>query len=265
MHHILLEELEARNSYLQALIGEKKKALKKVPSGMLRCSRDGNKYHYYHRTNAKDTNGTYIRRKDRGLAKALAQRDYDRQILTQAEKELKHIQGLLKHYEQPDLKERFLMLTDPRKELVMPIELPDDLYAQEWQAQEYVGKLIDANAPEYYTDRGEKVRSKTEIFIANTLNKHQVPYRYEAPLYLNGYGTIHPDFTVLNVKERKEYYWEHMGMMDNPDYCERALERINMYEQNGFYPGDGLILTHETGSSPVRTKQIEEIIRRFLL
>ena len=38
--------------------------------------------------------------------------------------------------------------------------------------------------------------------------KHNVPYHYEAPLYLKGRGIIHPDFTVLNIRTRQEYYWE---------------------------------------------------------
>ena len=41
--------------------------------------------------------------------------------------------------------------------------------------------------------------------------KHNVPNHYEAPLYLKGRGIIHPDFTVLNIRTRQEYYWEPYG------------------------------------------------------
>lgn len=54
-------------------------------------------------------------------------------------------------------------------------------------------------------------------------------------------------------------------MMDVPSYLEKALERIDLYEQNGYYPGDKLLMTHETSENPIKTRKIEEIIKRFLL
>ena len=117
---------------------------------------------------------------------------------------------------------------------------------------------------EYYTDKGERVRSKSEILIANALNRNHIPYRYECPLYLAGYGTIHPDFTVLNVRLRKEMYWEHLGMMDEPEYIEDALNRISLYEKNHYFPGDRLILTHETLRHPLNSKNIENMIFQYL-
>lgn len=86
----------------------------------------------------------------------------------------------------------------------------------------------------------------------------------KAPLHLNGYGTIHPDFTVLNVKERKEYYWEHMGKMDEPEYIEKALQRINAYEKNDIFPGNRLILSHETLKYPINSRNIEKLIFQYL-
>ena len=77
--------------------------------------------------------------------------------------------------------------------------------------------------------------------------------------------TIHPDFTVLNVRKRKEYLWEHLGMMDDPEYSKSALERIRQYEKQGFYPGDKLIITHETSENPLPTRLIDDIISHYLL
>ena len=45
--------------------------------------------------------------------------------------------------------------------------------------------------------------------------------------------------------EVKELYWEHMGMMDNGEYAEKAVRKISAYYQNGIYPGEALILTFE--------------------
>lgn len=86
------------------------------------------------------------------------------------------------------------------------------------------------------------------------------PYRYECPLQLK----VYPDFTVLNVKERKEIYWEHLGMMDDLDYVENALRKITLYEKNGIFTGDSLILTYETKKNPINQKVVRGMIQRYL-
>ena len=96
------------------------------------------------------------------------------------------------------------------------------------------------------------------------LEKKDIPFFYEKPLILKGFGRIHPDFTVLNVTRRKTMYWEHLGMMDDAEYLEHALERISHYEAAGIFPGTELILTNETSSRPVRTKIIEKMIEKYL-
>ena len=96
------------------------------------------------------------------------------------------------------------------------------------------------------------------------MKKYDIPYRYEAPLKINGAGTIHPDFTVLNVRTRKEYYREHLGRMDDPSYAENALQRIALYEKNSIFPGNKLILSFETMTHPINTKNIEKTIEFYL-
>jgi hypothetical protein len=76
---------------------------------------------------------------------------------------------------------------------------------------------------------------------------------------------VYPDFTVLNVRTRKEYYWEHLGMMDQAEYCKKALSRIEVYEKNGLMPGKELLLTHETKDHPIQTGIVVNMIKHFLL
>ena len=47
-----------------------------------------------------------------------------------------------------------------------------------------------------------------EDFIRSWLS---IPYKYECPLQLSNGMIIYPDFTVLDVKRRKVWYWEHRG------------------------------------------------------
>ena len=129
---------------------------------------------------------------------------------------------------------------------------------------EYEGKGFAEDAPEFYTSRGERVRSKSEWIIAELLEKEGIPYRYEYPVYLRGFGKVYPDFTVLNVRTRREIYWEHMGMMDNPVYAEKAVNKIHTYEQNGMFQGEDLLVTYETSKNPLNQKVIMRMIQRYL-
>ena len=107
------------------------------------------------------------------------------------------------------------------------------------------------------------MRSKSEKIIADKLYHLGIPYKYEAPLNLKGLGIIHPDFTIMDMKNRREVYWEHCGIMDNSEYAERAVARINQYERNGLHLGERLILTFETGNTPLDIRVLDKIIERY--
>ena len=109
------------------------------------------------------------------------------------------------------------------------------------------------------------VRSKSEKRLADKFNLLGIPYIYEKPLYLEGYGYVHPDFTLLNVRKKKEYYLEHFGMMDNPEYTVKTVQKLETYEKNGIFPGEKLLLTYETGSHPLNMKTVDNLIQKFLL
>ena len=113
--------------------------------------------------------------------------------------------------------------------------------------------------------KDERVRSKSELIFADMLSKGGVPYRYEYPMYLRGMGKIYPDFTVLNVKKRKEMFWEHFGMMDDPTYVESAIKKIATYEQNGIFPGENLIMTFETRKNSINQRLVKGLIEHYLL
>ena len=53
----------------------------------------------------------------------------------------------------------------------------------------FTGKPFEINAPEYYTASGVRVRSKSEVIIADALDHAGVPYRYEYPTSVKGWGT----------------------------------------------------------------------------
>ena len=228
------------------------------------CSIQGKPHYYLKQGNKR----SYIREKDKEIIIPLCQKSYDEKVLYAAQKELQNLRQIEAKYKNTILGRRcediYENLPEERKKYVEPIELPDDKYIQRWLQADYVRKGFKDDAPNFFTDAGERVRSKAEVLIAHALMKHQVPYRYEYPVFLDGYGWVHPDFTVLNIRTRKEFYFEHLGMMDDVGYSWKTLQKIIAYEKNGIFPGDKLILTHETTKNPLDIRLLDTIIEHYL-
>ena len=256
--------LKDREEYLFRLKKEKEKDLKTAPEGLLRVCSSRNRVQYYQRIDPKDFNGSYIKEKDIHLAKRLAQKDYNQKILKVIEKELECIKKYVTSYPEKNAEEVYEHLHKERQKLICAIRETDEQYVQKWRTVEYEGKGFSEDAPKFYTNRGERVRSKSEWIIADLLDKEGIPYRYEYPVYLKGFGKVYPDFTVLNVRTRRELQWEHFGMMDSPTYAEKAINKIQLYEQNKIYPGENLLLTYETNKNPINPKAVLRSIHRYL-
>jgi len=112
----------------------------------------------------------------------------------------------------------------------------------------------------HYTANGEAVRSKSEVIIANELRNHGLSYEYERILWSkDGSSFRKPDFTVYC--EGEEYYWEHLGMTDDPEYMQRWEAKKRWYEQNGF--ADRLIVSEEDAGGLDSRKIVQIIEARF--
>lgn len=256
--------MKERAEYLNCLIEDKRRKLLNAPEGFLHISCVGDNVQYFKKLNSTDASGKYIRKEDKQIAIELAQRDYDRQVLRAAEKELHVIQKYLSKYPRILPEQIYETLHKERQKLVCPIWESDEEYIRRWEEVSYQGKGFGDKTAEFHTAKGERVRSKSEVLIADLLNREQIPYRYEYPVRLKGFGVVYPDFTILDIKQRKEIIWEHLGMMDNVDYAEKAVRKITTYEQNGIFPGDKLILTYETQKNPLNQKTLLLIIRHYL-
>lgn len=260
-----LNNFKNRANYLEKVISEKKEYLINAPKGYLRTAYKKGKSEYYLKNTQKEKGGIYLKQSDRELATQLAQRDYDQKVIMCAMKELSTLNKLIGRYELGVAEDIYGKLNPAHRALVTPILLPDDEFVKNWLAQPYEGLGFEEGAPEFYADSGLRVRSKSEIGIANKYDELRIPMLFERPLKLKGWGTVYPDFTLLNVRLRKEFIHEHLGKMDDPDYAEENVAKINAYEKNGYYPGKNLILTFETKGNPFDTRKIEDIAKQYLL
>lgn len=96
----------------------------------------------------------------------------------------------------------------------------------------------------YQSKNGIALRSKSELMIANALEKYEIPYRYDNLLQING-QKMYPDFIVKNPFTNKTIIWEHFGSLHQPDYEKRMNEKMKAYLEHGLMPFDNLIYTFE--------------------
>ena len=150
-------------------------------------------------------------------------------------------------------------------ELCSDLYLPKDQLIKEWLESKGPESPIIGAPPSVETNDGGRVRSKSEAIIANALHSHNLIYQYERPLYLNTKRfAIFPDFTLYDPKTELEKYWEHFGMMGDPDYARQAVEKISEYAKNGIIIGKNLICTFEDDIHPLSSSVVEGIIGSLL-
>lgn len=258
----LKKNMTERKKLLERLLAENDAAMAKDPDGMLRASRHHGGYQYYVRESKQDKNGRYIPNEEVEYAQQLAQAEYHRQLDQALRNELQMLHKWKCLCAEDPWDVALQKLTAPKRALVEVPVLSDEDYAVAWSAMEYPRKEFREDMPELFTAKGERVRSKSEVIIANALCAAGIPYHYEMPLKLKKGRVIHPDFTVLRVQERKAILWEHLGMMDDHEYRLDALARMRDYETNGYYLGYNLIVTFETRKQPLDTRTVHGIVEQ---
>ena len=258
LRHLLIQE----QKHLETIINKARSGLESAPEGRLRISCDKNKPRYYQYMSAD--NETYIPKAEMELARLLAQKNYNESVVKKAETRLKQIKKITKNYSDDEIEKIYTSMHKERQLLVKSIEPTWNQLLIKWYEEEYQGKEFKEGTPLILTEKGERVRSKSEKILADYFYRNNIPYKYEKPLYLKGYGIVYPDFTLLSKKTYQEIYWEHEGMMDKQDYARAAVRKIELYQLNDIYPGEQLIMTFETEQSLLNSRLMERLTEKYL-
>ena len=123
------------------------------------------------------------------------------------------------------------------------------------------------------TLRGDSVRSKSEVIIANMLYQKGVrDYRYEARLTAPDGSIRYPDFTIEDAAMGTTYYWEHLGMLRDPSYRSRWERKLAWYRAQGILPiaeGVGqagvLLITTDDAYGGIDSAAIAKLIDQTLI
>ena len=127
------------------------------------------------------------------------------------------------------------------------------------------GRIFDDHLI-HRTDRGEMVRSKSEVIIANALASRDVDYSYEQPLTINGITKL-PDFTIEDMESGLTFYWEHCGMLHVASYRRRWKTKLAWYRSHGILPieesggyNGTLIITRDEADGSIDSSKIGALI-----
>ena len=271
---------------------------RKSEHGTLNIRMRSGKPELYCRT--KDGRLSYLNHSDEKLIKELATIYYERKIKAAALKEKKQIDSCIaileKDPEISDVDKAVEKLPATIKKNAVLSELTSEGYAKRWQEKNNIVKKGRSHRKDdyhkYKTLRGEYVGSKSEVIIADRLLAKGVPYHYEVAFtpeatidtsrpVIDEFGriigyeaigfspdsidTLHPDFYVLNKRTRKAYFWEHLGKMDDPEYCRKNLNRFMRILDAGYVIGEDILVTHEDSKNPLRIESIDRIIEKYLI
>lgn len=110
------------------------------------------------------------------------------------------------------------------------------------------------------TIRGDLVRSKSEVIIANALYSNGIEYEYEPELQIEG-KIKRPDFKIIDADTGAVWYWEHCGMMSDEKYAKRWHDKEKFYEKNGIIKGKNLIVTEEYLNEGIDSSEIDSIVK----
>ena len=206
----------------------------------------------------------YIRAEEKDALRKAVQRDYETAVNTKLKQMRKPLEKFLKDYDINEIDRIYNRMADSKKKLVTPVIETDEAFLARWKNVSYEPMPIESET-EFYSKCGVRVRSKSELMIADELEQRGIPYRYEFPLFLKKAGNVRPDFLCLNVRTRSEFIWEHFGMMDNSAYANKNTAKIQNYGQNGYIPGKNMILTFESSQFPLSSVMIRKMIEEYLV
>ncbi len=250
----VIQTLIADREYSLKLISSYQKEEASLPAGKLyNVTIRGHQRHYYAEGPGK---AKYLSKKDEVLANALQRKIFLRKTTAILQNNVALLSACIAGY----------IDCDPNVEIKKFEATKNQITTCSNQAEGTEKEPASRLFPEHLihiTPAGEKVRSKSEAIIAGLLYANEIPYCYEKELLLNE-KTHYPDFTIARPRDGKIFYWEHFGMVDDPEYLKAMNKKIEEYRQNGISQWKNLLVSYDAEQS-IDMQMIQKIIDAFLL
>lgn len=219
----------------------------------------------YYSVVLRDATVKYLGKENHPMVQELKLRDYYTKCLQDIEANIRCLESVLKDYKPVDPNVRI-----EHMKKVQATAAPEifknakviDVHA--WAAAEYPRSKKHPEHLVHRTMRGEYVRSKSEVIIANALYQAGIPYRYEQITEFAGI-VIAADFIVLSVRHHKLFVWEHFGRMKDPQYQKDYLWKLRQYTKAGLVVGLDLLTTFDDVDGAIDTVTVRRYIEEVIL
>ncbi|MCR5442421.1 MAG: hypothetical protein K6E89_01575 [Sphaerochaetaceae bacterium] len=245
---------------------EKHPAIKTVGSLVI-CSR-GKSVNIYRET--AEGKREYLGKDKEALIRDLSKKTYYMKMLSAARKEKEQLEKCIRilssGYGITDIDDVYPSLNKVIRRTEGPFSMTEDGYAMKWLKKNSYLKDRRQLSGQNKTLKGEYVKSKSEVIIADRLTYYGVPYVYEVTTAKDAFEEMgRPDFLILNKRTGKEYFWEHLGRMGDPQYAARNQVKMEQFARQGILPGKNLIVSFECGERPLSTEYVDSIIKESLI
>ena len=197
--------------------------------------------------------------KDKERIYRLARKDFINEKIKDTAKKIRALEELLKKLNAIDtesktdkLLERYSML-DSNKLALSEDELK--IYNNRFSHNPF-----NKDGLIYKTEDGVSMRSKSERFIGSFLENEGLLYMYEPEIIIGG-RNMYPDFVILRP-DGKRVIWEHCGLINDMDYYNKMIKRLDEYRKIGYVQHKNLICTYEEDLQNI--DNLREIVRRFV-
>ena len=255
MERKILQRMEQLEKIKKGL----EKRLQGVQIRKVECKKIRGHYRYY-------LDQKYVGKQEITALKRLVEEEYYAKLLPEIEKQIANLRKALRNIDEFNLEKIYNDMHAGKRKLIMTGILSREEKIRRFAEEIYEGKPIEDDRTEIYTNKGERVRSKSEKIIADHFERRGILYRYEKPVYLMVDGQMkpfYPDFTVMNKRTAKIFYVEHFGMMDDSVYYNGTLRKLDIYEKNDILIGRDLLMFHETGKRALDMKNIDKYIDEY--
>lgn len=249
--------LDEMLNYYRGIAKKYSAELKALPKGHLIAAKRGGKYNYFLVENDDDYNRKGITGKPE-VVRALCRKKLLEESVAAAEFNIKLIERLQNRLKPVDCESIIENLpkayrTAPR-EYFSPPNGKDRWGEASYRQSDYMPeKKI------HTTSKGLKVRSKSEVLIAEKLYEHNIEFRYEQILQIEQMEFA-PDFTIM-ADDGRLIYWEHCGLTGSKKYMDRHKRKLEIYERADIAPWTNLIITYDDQYGNINMNVVESEIK----
>lgn len=257
IHETMITEQTMLTQRIQTL----KEQLATLPPGELFIRKNGSHYkHYLKEVTSNGTSTRYLPKDEQHNIEQLAVKKYLNAELQDCENELFAIrQYLTARKQRPTCAPSLLASDSPFRNLLSSHFSTFDEKLKDWMDKPFFKNTAHPEQLKYKSSSGNLVRSKSEYIIDSMLYLHHIPFRYECELILDGVS-FYPDFTILHPVSGQIFYWEHLGLLDNPSYLHSCTNKLQIYMKHNILPSHNLILTYESSQFSFDPNEVERLI-----